>query len=220
MESDGRVVTEITGNTLWLLPSKALYQPREQRLFVADPHFGKTDHFRKSGIPVPDGPDATNYAMLERVLEAYAVADVYFLGDLFHSYHNQGWETFAEWLQCHHQTRFHLIRGNHDVLDTAAYERAGLQVYAKPLVLGAFILSHEPLEPGQQEQLNLCGHLHPAVRLRGKGRQRLKLPCFYQTAHHLILPAFGQFTGGATVQPGEGEQVFPVGEGQVFQFEV
>lgn len=218
MEQDGRVAEQVAGTDLWFLPAKALYEPQQQRLFVADPHFGKADHFRKAGIPVPGGPDATNYAVLERLLEAYPVAEVYFLGDLFHSSHNQSWETFTHWLRCYKQISFHLIQGNHDVLHAQAYEQAGLQVYPDPLVLDPFILSHVPLEAEQYEQLNLCGHLHPAVRLRGKGRQSLKLPCFYHTQQQLILPAFGQFTGTALVEPVDRDTIYAVGEGQVFQF--
>lgn len=218
MEKDGSVVESMAGTTLWLLPSKALFNPEQAALFIADPHFGKADHFRKSGIPVPNGMDTTNFAQLDRLLSSLSVHTVYFLGDLFHSDHNQAWETFSCWLSGYDQVDFWLIKGNHDILPNKAYQDAGLKVGESPFALPPFQLSHEPLKAPPEEAPNLCGHIHPAVKLKGKGRQRLKLPCFYRTQHHLILPAFGQFTGTALVDPLEGEEVYPVGEGQVFAF--
>jgi DNA ligase-associated metallophosphoesterase len=212
------VVITVGETELWLLAYKAIYCPAYQALFIADPHFGKADHFRKSGIPVPNGADATNYAWLERLLEAYPGEAVYFLGDLFHSDHNQAWNSFTAWLRRYADTQFYLVQGNHDILVQQAYQEAGLWLYAPPVDLGPLTLSHEPLETVVDGQLNLCGHWHPAVKLRGGGRQSLKLPCFYHKAQQLVLPAFGQFTGNAVVQPAEGEAVYPVGEGQVFAF--
>lgn len=218
MEKDGSVVASIAGTTVWLLPSKALFIPDQAALCIADPHFGKADHFRKAGIPVPNGTDATNYAQLERLLNSLPVQSVYFLGDLFHSDHNQAWETFSCWLSSYDQVDFWLIKGNHDILPNKAYQDAGLKVGESPFALPPFQLSHEPFQAPLEEATNLCGHIHPAVKLRGGARQRLKLPCFYHTRNQLILPAFGQFTGTAFVEPVDGEDVYPVGEGQVFAF--
>jgi hypothetical protein len=36
----------LAGETLRLLPDKALYWPRQQTLFIADAHFGKVAAFR------------------------------------------------------------------------------------------------------------------------------------------------------------------------------
>ena len=42
----------------------------------------------------------------------------------------------------------------------------------------------------------LGGHLHPACRIHGRGRDSLRLPCFVSDGRQVILPAFGEFTGG------------------------
>ena len=39
--------------TLWLSAERAVFWEEEQSLILADLHFGKTGHFRKSGIGVP-----------------------------------------------------------------------------------------------------------------------------------------------------------------------
>lgn len=58
------------------------------------------------------------------------------------------------------------------------------------------------------EPYTLSGHLHPGITLSGKGRQRLRLPCFWFGAQTGILPAFGAFTGLADIQPRQGDQIF------------
>jgi metallophosphoesterase superfamily enzyme len=63
----------------------------------------------------------------------------------------------------------------------------------------------------------LAGHLHPAVALGGPGRQRERLPCFLFGPRRGILPAFGSFTGAATVRPTAGERVFVVAGDEVLQ---
>ncbi|MCS6939106.1 MAG: DEAD/DEAH box helicase, partial [Roseiflexus sp.] len=61
----------------------------------------------------------------------------------------------------------------------------------------------------------LAGHLHPAVRLNGVGRQRVTLPCFWFGAQVGVLPAFGGFTGAALITPEPGDQVFVIADGEV-----
>jgi uncharacterized protein len=52
-------------------------------------------------------------------------------------------------------------------------------------------------------------------RLRGRGKQSLKLPCFWFQGRVGVLPAFSSFTGGATIYPGVDDRVFAVTGEQV-----
>ena len=45
----------IAGETMLLLPEKALYWPAQHMLVIADIHFGKAAAFRALGVPVPRG---------------------------------------------------------------------------------------------------------------------------------------------------------------------
>ena len=58
------IETNVQGETLWLLPQRAVYWPRAGALIVADVHFGKAATFRAGGIPVPGG---TTAEMLRRL---------------------------------------------------------------------------------------------------------------------------------------------------------
>ena len=74
-------------------------------------------------------------------------------------------------------------------------------------------MTHHPQE--REGFFNFCGHIHPAVRLQGFGRQRLKLPCFFKTHSQMILPAFGEFTGTHVLQPKKEDEVFVIVENEV-----
>ena len=61
----------------------------------------------------------------------------------------------------------------------------------------------------------LAGHLHPLSQLVGKGKQTVKLPCFWFGAHCGVLPAFGSFIDGAIVHSLPGDDLFVVASNQV-----
>lgn len=209
---------QIAGEELWLLAQKAMYWPARRVLFVADTHFGKVGHFRKHGIKIPTQAAEQNFSRMEALLTQIQPQEVYFLGDLFHSEMNQEWLQFKQMIALFPACTFHLIGGNHDILDQASYYRARLEFHPHELSLGPFLLSHEPLPNYQGERgYNLCGHIHPGVRLRGLGRQSLRLACFHFMPHQGILPAFGAFTGTALREPKKADQVFVVLEDKVIE---
>jgi uncharacterized protein len=71
---------------------------------------------------------------------------------------------------------------------------------------GPLALCHHPQRvPGAYV---LAGHWHPCITVQGRGRDRLRLPCFWlgdEAAHPVgILPAFGSFTGMHPIDRREG----------------
>lgn len=193
----------------------AVYWKEERILFLADLHLGKAMHFRKKGIPAPLAVAEANLSRLEAVFREYLPERVLFLGDLFHSTYNAEWEAFAELCLAFPQIQFELVRGNHDILPDTMYQNMGLTVHEVSLNLAPFILSHEPLAAIPTGWYGLAGHIHPGVRLYGKGKQVMSFPCFYFGVHQGILPAFGAFTGLGMIKPEPGSQVFVLADGQV-----
>lgn len=195
---------------LHLLKEKAVWSPDFKSLFVSDLHFGKAAHFRKSGIPIPEPIHDEDLLKIEQLITKYQPAHFYFLGDLFHSDWNDQWESLNSFLRNFKETIFHLVKGNHDILDLASYSSSNFQIHPQPIQLGKFFLSHDPQTIIPTGLINLCGHLHPGIRMVGKGRQSIRLPCFYLHGNQLILPAFGNFTGLAMILPKPGDRVFAV----------
>lgn len=212
------VIVPFKGYTLELLGKKALWIKELEILLIADLHFGKAAHFRKSGIPIPEPIHEADFFTLANLHQQIQPKRTYFLGDLFHSVWNEQWEILNSFLQTFPETQFHLVKGNHDILHPSVYKQSVLEIHQEPFMLEYFALSHEPLEIPLDGKLNICGHLHPGVLLRGKARQSVRIPCFFWSGSTLILPSFGNFTGLALVEPKEsdliwgisGEKVIPI----------
>jgi uncharacterized protein len=198
-----------------LLPEKALWVPHLKSLVIADVHWGKIDHFRKAGIPVPLKGNDKNAELLIAIINLYKPRRVIFLGDLFHSVYNDGWETFGQVRHAFAQCSFELVIGNHDILSERQYERHKILLHKESLDLNNLLLTHEPLEEIPDGVFNVAGHVHPGAHLRGTGKQSVTLPCFHIKSNQCILPAFGAFTGLATVQPKHGDRIFVVANGNV-----
>jgi len=203
------------GTQILLLPEKALWLPNLKSLVIADVHWGKIDHFRKAGIPVPVKGNDKNAETLISILNQFKPRRVIFLGDLFHSVYNDGWETFGQIRKAFVHCSFELVIGNHDILSDLQYERHKILLHKESLRLDNLLLTHEPLEDIPEDVFNVTGHVHPGAHLRGAGRQSVVLPCFYFKSNQCILPAFGAFTGLATVQPKRGDKIFVVANGNV-----
>lgn len=207
----------IAGQHFQLHPFKALYWDEQSCILVADVHLGKGRHFRRKGLWVPPSAGDQNYDKLMSLLLDFRPQKVIFLGDLFHSDYNDDWDHLIDIVKGFTQVTFELIRGNHDRLSDHAYAKAQLIVHEEPLLLDGVLLSHEPIADYREGPYNLAGHIHPAVRLQGRGRQSLRLPCFHFGANQGLLPAFGNFTGMANIAVEEGDRVFVVGEDRVLE---
>lgn len=189
-----------------LHPLGAVYWPEQEILLVADVHLGKISHFRKHGSAVPIEAISQNFVRLDKILKDFDPEHILFMGDLFHSSLNIEWDIFAEWVSSlDHQV--HLIAGNHDIISPLRYQDLGIDIYSE-LKISEFLLTHHPEE--NATLFNICGHIHPGFKMRGGGRQLLKLPCFFRTYNQLILPAFGEFTGNYFLEPDEGDRIFAI----------
>jgi len=190
------------------LPERAIWWEEERTLIVSDLHLGKAAHFRRHGIAVPNAVNADTLSRLESLVAQWTPQRLLVLGDLFHSDENAEWGEFRTWLmriraEFGLQT-FHLVEGNHDILPESAFNGLDIQRSAT-WKQGEFIFAHDPKDLGELSagKVGVAGHLHPAVSMRGKGRQSLKLPCWWFDAKRqvLIVPTFGTFTGSVAVKP-------------------
>ncbi|MEM6362661.1 MAG: ligase-associated DNA damage response endonuclease PdeM [Bacteroidota bacterium] len=208
---------EIHNNCFTLLEEKALFWKEADALLIADLHLGKANHFRKSGIPVPSKPNDKNIDRLINLLQHVKPKRVIFMGDLFHSHYNPEWEVFGQVLKYFPAISFELVIGNHDILGKRQYDKHGLLVHPESIEEHGIRLSHEPLEERLEDQYNIAGHIHPGVLLRGRGRQALRLPCFYFGKKQALLPAFGELTGTYKITPRKGDRVVVVVDGKLME---
>lgn len=201
----------------WLLPQKAIFWQKQKTLLVADLHMGKSGHFRKHGIAVPEQVNQSNLENLSQLIEDTAAEHLVILGDLFHSDINSEWQQFVNWRKAYQQLEISLVIGNHDILDKQNYHSGLINVFKK-MTLDPFLFTHDLHELQDFESIKkyiLSGHIHPAVKLKGRGRQSMKLPCFYFGKEFGILPAFGRFTGTHVIEPSENDRIFIIANSQI-----
>ena len=207
----------LEGEELWLLADKAVYWPARGCLLIADAHFGKASAYRSLGQPVPQGTTSANLLRLERLITALPCERVIFLGDFLHgpgSHASGTLSALRAWRERYSGIGMTLIRGNHDKRAGDPPDDLRIDVVAEPLLMGPFALQHEP--DAHPSHHVLAGHVHPVYHLRGKGRQRLRLPCFKIGARVSLLPAFGAFTGGYAVEQDADCRIFVVGDQEVW----
>ncbi|MCQ8895259.1 ligase-associated DNA damage response endonuclease PdeM [Limnobacter humi] len=190
---------------------RSVYVPAYQALLVADVHLGKAATFRSLGVPVPAGTTSGNLQNLSEAVAQFNPQHVYILGDLFHAkaaLNPALLAEFQQWRSAHATLELHLIVGNHDSKAGMPPAMLNIQLHAEPHALGGFALCHHP--QAAAGSFSIAGHVHPVCRIQGKGRDTARLPCFVQTANSLLMPAFGEFTGGHVVQVTPGQQLVVV----------
>ncbi len=213
----GHCKIQLKDQTLTLHPFKAIFWEEHRTLLLADLHLGKVGHFRRAGIPVPRAASDANWDRLYSLLFDLKPSRVFFLGDLFHSDYNPEWEDLGQLIRQFSSVDFTLVQGNHDILPGHCYEEAGIRVREEGWQVGPFWLTHHPVAEPPPGLYNLAGHIHPGVLLRGMGKFKKKVPCFYFGEKAGLLPAFGTFTGLASVRSRKGDRVFVLAGEEVLE---
>jgi DNA ligase-associated metallophosphoesterase len=184
---------------VWLDRERALYLKAERTLVIADIHWGYAHSHRQCGNLLPLWGNEETARRLHALLKRYKPRRMIWLGD---SLHAPGASSFAEAFLDELPARLEvvIIRGNHD----RKWRRADTAEFR----LGGYVLHHgdqrrEP-EAGMTE---IIGHIHPAFSWSDGAGMSLKVPVLVEEAHRLILPAFSDWSAGATwnnqIKPGE-----------------
>jgi Predicted ICC-like phosphoesterases len=177
-------------------------------------HVGKAAAFRACGLAVPEGNLADDLDRLTCAIARVGARRVVFLGDLLHAAQGLTDSVIAQvasWRRGHAGQQFLVVRGNHDRRAGDPPPEWGMDCLDEPHSEAPFVLRHAP-SPLDDAGYTLAGHLHPAVRLRGRGGLRARLPCFVVGPQQMILPAFGGFTGAALVRPQAGERIYAIAD--------
>lgn len=194
----------------------ALGWPARAMVIVTDPHFGKDAHFRKQGIPAPAGPLQNDLHRLTAIIRDHAATHLRILGDFFHAADGalarDTQEGLSNWRAAHPHLRIDLVLGNHDQHAGRPPVSLGIECFEGQLDDGALTFRHHPPQQSSLERSAppcMAGHVHPAVVLKD-GATTLRCRCFLLQQRLVLLPAFGSFTGSATVRPQVGDRVFAI----------
>lgn len=170
-------------------------------LIVADVHLGKATHLNKYGQALPNNRSSRDMKSLSILADGLEARRVLILGDLFHSDHNSEFALLKDTVSHHREVSFEVVPGNHDILSHEYYRKAGITVHDDPYCMHDLCFTHDAAKlKDSGGKYIVAGHVHPGITLHGKGRQSLRLPCYYFGKYAALLPAFGTLTGTFTIR--------------------
>ncbi len=202
--------------TLTLTNHRAVYWPKQEMLIISDLHVGKAAHFRKSGIPVSTEVLNNDLERLKQLLSFFKAKQLMVVGDLFHAGINNEFKIFRNWLDTVEKINLILVKGNHDKISSEISDLFFDWNIFTTHHISPFNFIHESLN-SIDNVFQISGHTHPGVLLKGKGKQRIKLPCYQISKNQLILPAFSLFTGLNTKPPLEKVINYAFTEDHIFE---
>lgn len=208
------VLYKLHSQNLWLSSLRSVFWEEEKALIVSDLHFGKTGHFRKAGIPVPQSVYKEDLQRLVSLLNHFNPQKLIVVGDFFHSDANTELDWFKRWRESFAHLQIILVRGNHDILSSQWYASAAIEVVSPTLQMNSFLFSHDQCETAT-DVYTFCGHIHPGILVHGLGKQSLRFPCFYFGRNTCILPAFSKFTGAVAMDKASAQAVYAVVENEL-----
>ena len=202
---------KVKDESLCLSSDRSVYWEKEKTLIISDLHFGKTGHFRKSGIAVPQSVYKEDLQRLLAQIQYFKPSNLVVVGDMFHSTENKELELFSRWREDFSYLDIHLVKGNHDILKKEWYVKTGIVVHDVSLSVGTFCFQHDPGQcSNENAEYIFSGHIHPGITIYGMGKQALRFPCFYFSERYCILPAFSRFTGTVNIEYGENDTTFAI----------
>ncbi len=203
----------IYNNTFWLSPQRCVFWEEQQAIIVSDLHLGKTGHFRKMGIAVPQAVYKEDLQRLFSEIQYYKPKKLIIVGDLFHSKENKEMQLFVKWRNDLSYLDFILVKGNHDILKNEWYEAASIMVVEQQLCINSFVFTHDANAvncTNVDEHYVFSGHIHPGVVIKTGNRQTNTFPCYHFSKQGVILPAFSKFTGVYITPKNTGDAVFAI----------
>lgn len=177
---------DFAGQRLEARAAGTLFWPARGWLIVADMHLGKSERMaRRGGALLPPYETEATLERLEAEIAATAPAVVVSLGDAFDDdAAGRGLDdaVCARISALAQGRQWIWVSGNHDP-GAICPRLPGTDVAE---LRDGLVLRHEA---GQGPDVS--GHYHPCLHLAGQRRR-----CFMVGRDHLILPAFGAYTGG------------------------
>jgi len=210
----------INDNRFILSQHRSLYWKEQKTLIVADLHLTKAGYLRFSGEaePVPSFREQIGRLFTEILF--FKAEQLIITGEFTYSYSGREMELFEKRRNDFPLLNIWVAGNGLPKQDDSFFDV--LRITRTPrLNLGKFSFCHCPADDKPHELLQqvytFCGGQHPAITKRGRGRQVLKLPCFYFRRHYAVLPSFSRFVPLLPVAPLREENVFSITESGLLQ---
>lgn len=226
----GGVAYSIRGVKVTLLSGRAAFWHVGHTLILSDLHLGKIETMAASGVPMPDGVSKRDLERLSTLIDATQAKRVLVLGDLLHApagITDRMVNEVRQW-RSRHTCEISIVPGNHDRKLNAVVEAWKLEVLPACFTEGPFGFVHDATVFSENNPFALrpacevlwSGHVHPVVSLRDGGG-RMRLASYVIQSDSVLLPAFSEFTGGATIRHQDvianGGKIMMIADGRVVE---
>ena len=160
---------------------------------VSDLHLEKGSSFASSGHFVPPFDSEETLNKLINFLKIHEVKIIILLGDTFHdrgalNRMSSKVKSIFDSLVENYEIIF--VLGNHENKMKSAF----IKFYERYIVDDIHFLHEAVLEKKYQ----ISGHFHPVASLKINSKQ-ITEKCLIHSENHIIMPAFGEFTGGLNI---------------------
>lgn len=182
----------VHGQKLTITNQRVLYWEKYSALILSDLHVGKTAHFRKNGIPIPNNILSKDLNRLSVLIKYFSAEKLIFTGDLLHAGDNKDVDFFCEWKKELAEINFILVKGNHDKFSKSLSEKLNIKIHNDYFILENVCFIHEFDE--NLPFFQISGHIHPGIIIPSSVKNII-LPGFILTEKQLLMPAFSEFTG-------------------------
>ena len=191
-------------NKIFILQTDGtLYWPKMKVLIAADLHLEKSSFYafhKVSNLPPYDSIDTIS--RLKKKIKQLNVKSLILLGDIFHD--KDGYKRMKnntkKILQdiCNEYLVIWII-GNHD----------GILAPANTLVYEDYLIENIKFThiSSSGALFEISGHYHPKATFKYKGKKIAK-PTFLVSTNKIILPAYGTYTGGLSINSQVFKKVF------------
>jgi hypothetical protein len=160
---------------------------------ISDLHLEKGSSFASSGQFIPPYDSEETLKKLINFLKTHEVQTIILLGDTFHdrgalNRMSSKVKSIFDSLVENYEIIF--VLGNHENKMKSAF----IKFYERYIVDDIHFLHEAVLEKKYQ----ISGHFHPVASLKINSKQ-ITEKCLIHSENHIIMPAFGEFTGGLNI---------------------
>lgn len=210
-------IVQLDGTDAELMPERALFLRGARALVVADLHIGKSESYRRFGVPSADGIDDETLDRLGRAAMRAGARVIVVVGDLTHHADGIGeveMERFARFRE-RIMLPIRLVEGNHDRGARTLPPEWMIDRVGARFALGGVRFEHEPPAKAAADW-TVSGHLHPMLSV-ARGPRSVEAPAFVvdRIRRTVVLPAFSKFTRGVRFDGRDGSELYAIAEGSV-----
>ena len=182
-----------------LFPGGELFWNDRQTVIVSDLHLEKSSYFAKKDQLLPPYDSFETLSRLKKFIETKNVENINFLGDLVHdklAIKRMPSEIKELLLRILKSVKPVLTLGNHD--NKEIFVNLNVDICSH-IVIDGICFSHMPIKNSKYQ---IFGHYHPKIRMKIKDLGIWK-NCFLLDSKSLLMPAYGSYTGGLSIDDPE-----------------